>query len=266
MRAADALIDEIVASSGIPSGKRRREAARELRSHVEDLVLFARSAGHADDEIERMVLERFGDPRQMARNFAWVYRRERAVLALTVFTLSTVAVATVIAAAVLAAQAGLAIGFGIPLPRVLASRHTVIEAIDILATVAAYTGFLSLEHLFDRRAFQKTIALLSIIFVLLIGASMLAGGLRPFLIFGFVNAIFLRSVREYLCDWRARLAVVVACFLLFGITLFWVRSAGSPSVVFAGLASWMVMGAGYQLMTGIAARVDRGLLNGLRPR
>src|SRR5579863_7470443 len=165
MRAADALIDKIVASSGIPSGKRRREAASELRSHVEDLVLFARSAGHADDEIERMVLERFGDPRQMARNFAWVYRRERAVLALTVFTLSTVAVATVIAAAVLAAQAGLAIGFGIPLPRVLASRHTVIEAIDILATVAAYTGFLSLEHLFDRRAFQKTIALLSIIFV-----------------------------------------------------------------------------------------------------
>lgn len=257
MRAAHALIEEIVASSRIPSANRRREAVRELRSHVEDFFLSARAAGHGDDEIERMVLERFGDPRQMARNFAWVYRRERAILAVTVFALSSLAVAAVVAAGVLTAQAALAIGFGIPLPRVLASRHTMIEAIDILTTVAAYIGFLSHERLFAQRPFQKAFALLSIVFALLIGASVLAGTHTPFLIFGFVNAIFLRSVGHYLRDWRAQLGVVVACFLLFAMFL--------QSFAIAGLASWAVMGAGYQLMTALAARVDRGLLDGPRP-
>ncbi len=266
MRAADGLIEEIIAASRIPSGNRRREAVRELRSHVEDFVLIARGAGHGDDEIERMVLESFGDPRQMARNFAWAYRRERAILGVTVFGLSTMVVAIVMAAGILAAQAGLAIGFGIPLPGVLASRHTVIEAIDILTTVAAYTGLISLERLFDRRGFQKSITGLSFIFAILIGASVLARAFTSFLIFGFVNAIFLRSVREFLANWRARLGVVVACFLLFAVILFRVRSSGYQSSAAAGLASWVVMGAGYQLMTGIAVLVDRSLFKGFQQR
>ena len=42
MRAAEELIDCIVNSSQIPSGKRRREIQRELRSHIEDFVVAAR--------------------------------------------------------------------------------------------------------------------------------------------------------------------------------------------------------------------------------
>ena len=45
MRAAEELIDQIVNSSQIPSGKRRREIQRELRSHIEDFVVAAREAG-----------------------------------------------------------------------------------------------------------------------------------------------------------------------------------------------------------------------------
>src|SRR5579872_469542 len=157
MRATEALIEEIVASSQIPSGKRRREVARELRSHIEDFVLVARRAGQTDDEIESLVLANFGDPRQIGLNFAWVYRRERTVLRFSVFGLCTLAVASLISAAVLAMQACAAIGFGVPILRALGTRHTMIEAVDILATAAAYVGFISLENLFDRHRFQKAI-------------------------------------------------------------------------------------------------------------
>ena len=54
MRAAEALIEQIVASSGVPSRKRRLEIARELRSHVLDFVSnAARIDGQLDDEIEK---------------------------------------------------------------------------------------------------------------------------------------------------------------------------------------------------------------------
>ena len=77
MRAADQLIDSIVNSSQIPSGKRRGEIQRELRSHIEDFVVAAREAGRDQDEIEKLVLANFGDPGQIAQGFAWVYRHER---------------------------------------------------------------------------------------------------------------------------------------------------------------------------------------------
>jgi len=264
MRAAEALIEKIAASSGIPSGKRRREVMRELRSHVEDFALMARRAGHTDDEIERIVLANFGDPRQIGLNFAWVYKRERAILRLSVFGLCNQAVASLISAAILAMQAGAAIGFGVPPLKVLGTRHTLIEAVDILTTVAAYVGFLSLENLFDRRGFQKAIALLSLIFAILTCGSALAG-IRPlFLILGFANAIFLRTVQEFLGSWTARLSAVLAYFGLFGVIFLWVQSPGYRYSIAASLASWLIMGAGYQLMTGFAARIDRELFSRLQ--
>src|SRR5580700_9967595 len=134
MRAADELIENIVNSSKIPSGKRRQDVQRELRSHIEDFMAAAREASRDDDEIERLVLANFGDPGQIARGFAWVYRHKRRMLRIFVFVLSTVVLASSLSAAILAMQAGVAFGFGIPILNVLASRHTVIEALDILSS------------------------------------------------------------------------------------------------------------------------------------
>jgi hypothetical protein len=260
MRAAEALIREIAASSGIPSGKGRRELVRELRSHVEDFASIARRAGHTDDEIERMVLANFGDPRQVGRNFAWVYRRERTIFRLWAFGLCTLAVAALSSAAILAMQAGAALGFGVPPLAVLASSHTLIEATNILTTVAAYVGFLSLENLFERRRFQKALALLSLVFAILMGGFAFAG-LRPaFLLFGFANAVFLRTVQEAVRSWTARLAAVLAYFTLSGLIFSWIRW---PRYSYSVAASWLIMGLGYQLMTGVAARIDRHLCNRL---
>jgi hypothetical protein len=264
MFVADELIENIVNSARIPSEKRRQDVQRELRSHIEDFILAARAAGRDDDEIERLVLANFGDPGQIARGFAWVYRHERRLLRVFVFVLSTVVLASFLSAAILAMQAGVAFGFGIPVLNVLASRHTVIEALDILSSVAAYVGFTSLERLFDRQRFQKATGLLTLILTVSIAWCAAAGVHKTFLIFGFVNGVFFRAIQVFIRRRMARIGIVMACFALAGLvsSLLW-----SPVLQFAAAvncASWLIMGAGYQLMTDLSARVDAALFDGLR--
>src|SRR5436309_254971 len=114
MRAADELIEQIVNSSQIPSGKRRQEIQRELRSHMEGLIAVAREAGRDDDEIEKLVVASFGDPAEIAGGFGWVYRRERAMARVGVFLLSSLAVTSLMLATILALQTGMALGLGRP--------------------------------------------------------------------------------------------------------------------------------------------------------
>lgn len=257
MRTAGQLIDDIVRSSRIPSDKRRQEVLRELQTHVEDFVLSARQAGRGDDEIQRLLLTNFGDPQQIAQQFAWVYRRERALLQLLVFLISTLVVTILISAAVMPMQAGLAIGFGIPVLRVFGPRHTIIEALDILSTAAVYVGLLSLEKLFDRRRFPSALAVLAAVSAILLAAFAASGVPPQFLIFGFVNAAFLRAIQISLGRPAARFSVGLACFVLLGATFF----HPSSSSLALSAASWLLMGAAYQAMTHLAARVDGALLN-----
>jgi len=264
VRAADELIDCIVNSSQIPSGMRRREIQRELRSHIEDFVVAAREAGRGQDEIEKLVLANFGDPGQIAQGFAWVYRHERRSLRAFAYTLSTLLLASCLLAAILAMQAGLAFGFGTPIMKVLASRHTVIEALDILASVAAYLGVISLENLFERNRFQKAAFLLTVILAILMVSCAAAGLHITFLLFGLVNGVFFRAVQLFVTPKVARVGIVVVCFPLAGLVSAMLRSPVSQVATAATCASWLVMGAGYQLMTHLAARVDAALLNGLQ--
>ncbi len=264
MRAADELIDCIVNSSQIPSGKRRGEIQRELRSHIEDFVAAAREAGHDQDEIERLVLANFGDPGQIAQGFAWVYRHERRRLRACAYTLSTVLLASFLLAAILAMQAGLAFGLGTPIMKVLASRHTVIEAFDILASVLAYLGVILLENAFESRSFQKAAFLLTMIFTIFMVSCAAAGWHTTFLFYGLVNGVFCRAVQLFITPKAARAGIVMVCFALAGLVSALLRSPASHVALAATCASWLVMGAGYQLMTHLAARVDAALLDGLQ--
>ena len=264
MGVADELVGKIVNSSQIPSGKRRQEVQRELRSHIEDFMLAACEAGHDDDEIERLVLANFGDPGQIARGFAWVYRHERRMLRIFVFVLSTVVLASSLLAAILAMQAGVAFGFGIPILKVLASRHTVIEALDILWSVAAYLGIISLERLFDGQRFRKATGLLALILAVSIAWCAAVGVHTTFLVFGFVNGVFFRATQVFITRRMARICIVVACFALAGLVSSQLRSPVLQYATAVNCASWLVMGAGYQLMTDLAARVDAALFNGLQ--
>jgi hypothetical protein len=261
---ADELIDGVLNRSQILPGKRRREIQRELRSHVEDFVVAARQAGRGQDEIEKLVLAHFGDPGQIARGFAWVYRHERRRLRVFAYTLSTMLLASSLFAAILAIQAGLALGFGTPLMNVFASRHTVIEALDILASVAAYLGLLSLESLFKSHPFQKRAFLLMAVIATLVVACGAAGLHITFLVFGLVNGVFFRTVQRLVAPKIARASVVAVCFLLAGFISALIWSPVSHIYLMASCASWLAMGAGYLLMTDLAARVDGALLNRLQ--
>ena len=264
MHAADELIDRIVNRSRIPSAKRRREIQRELRSHIEDFAVAARAAGRDEDEIERAVLANFGDPGQIAQGFAWVYRHERRRLRVFAYTLSTVLLASSLLAAILAMQTGMAFGFGTPIMNVLASRHTVIEALDILASVAAYLGVTSLENLFKSRQFQKAAFLLAVIFTILMASCAAAGLHTTFLFYGLVNALFFRAIQLFVNPKVARVGIVVVCFSLAGLVSALLRAPVSQVTLAATCVSWLAMGAGYQLMTHLAARVDAALLNSLQ--
>jgi hypothetical protein len=269
MWAANELIDCIVNSSQIPSEKRRREIQRELRSHIEDFVDAAREAGRDANEIdqaeiEKLVLANFGDPGQIAQGFAWVYRHERRRLRVVAYTLSTLLLASCLLAAILAMQAGLAFGFGTPIMKVLASRHTVIEALDILASVAAYLGVISLETVFESHRFQKAALLLTAILTVLMVSCAAAGWHTSFLFFGLVNGVFFRAIQLFVTPKFARVGIVVVCFPLAGLVFALLRSPVSQVDAAATCASWLAMGAGYQLMTHLAGRVDAALLNGLQ--
>jgi hypothetical protein len=260
---ADELIDRIINSSRIPGQWRRRDIQRELRSHIEEFVVAAREAGRDQDEIERLVLANFGDPGQIARGFAWVYRHERRRLRALALALSTVLIASCLAAAVLATQAGLAFGFGTPITEVLASRHTVIEALDILASVVAYLGVTSLENLFERHRFQMAALVLAAILTLLVVSCAAVGLHITFPLFGLVNGVFFRAVQLFVSARLARVGIVVVCFSLAGLVSALLWSPPSSVAIAATCTSWLVLGAGYQLMTHLAPRVDAAVLNGL---
>jgi hypothetical protein len=254
MSIIDRLIAEIMAASRIPSQKRRREVLRELRAHVEDFVSAGRQSGLGDEDIERLLLERFGDPRLIAWQFAWVYRRERAALHLGGFLVSTVVVSLVISAAVISMQAGMMLGFGAPASVVFRSRHTAVVALDILASAATYLGLLSLGRFFGRplAVLARVAAALLAVFV--------AAGLPPqYILFGFANGALLRGIQVAVRHPVLRLGGALACFAVLGAVFF----HPSSSALVASAASWLIMGSGYHLMTRVAARVDRALLRSM---
>jgi hypothetical protein len=250
-------------SSRIPSAKRRGEIQRELRSHIEDLVRTAREGGLDEDEIEKLILANFGNPCQIAQGFAWVYRHERRRLRAVALTLSIVLLASCLSAALLATQTVLALGLGRPIVKVFASRHTMIETLDILASVAAYMGLISLENLFESHKFQKAAFLLMAIVAVL---TVVCGAARlhaAFLVFGLVNGVFLRAVQRFIALKTARAAIVTVCFLLTGFVSALMWSPASHTYPVTSWASWLALGIGYLLMTSIAPRVEAALMNGL---
>jgi hypothetical protein len=264
MDGADELIARIVSLSRIPSEKRRQAVVRELSAHIEDFMLAARESEHADDRARTSALASFGDPEQIAREFACVYRRDWTVLRVWAFLLSIVTIASLVSATTLAAQAGIAIGFGVPLAKILASRHTVIQILDIVSTVAAYLGLISLEKLFRRHRLQNAIALLAPTVAVLTALSAAAGAPVRFLVFGFVNAVFFRATQVLIKNRGARFAFTVACFALAGLVSVQLQTGTFTRAIAVNCASWLVMGTGYQLMAKVAARVEAALFGGLQ--
>jgi hypothetical protein len=73
----DRIVSRVILLGGLPGNKRRREVAKELRIHLDDLAEEARSQGYDDEAAARMVRMRFGEPEEVGAAFASVYAPER---------------------------------------------------------------------------------------------------------------------------------------------------------------------------------------------
>jgi hypothetical protein len=130
--------------------------------------------------------------------------------------------------------------------------------------VAVYLGITSLENVFESHQFQKAAFLLTVILTFLMVSCAAAGFHATFLFFGLVNGVFFRAVQRFVTPKIARLGIVAVCFPLAGLVSALLRSPVSHVAPAATCASWLVMGAGYQLTTHLAPRVDAALLNRLQ--
>jgi hypothetical protein len=264
MYSVDELVEKIVSSSQIPSGRRRLEVARELRAHIEDFALIAREAGHSEEEIRRLVLANFGAPQEIALEFARVYRNERAILRISVFLFSTLVAASFISIAVLALQASMAIGLGVPIPLVFGSRHLTLETLYLLSTATCYVGLTSLEKLFDRARLRKAIGSLALILTVAGVGLTVANGHAEIFLAGSFSGVLLRLIQVVLANGKVRVAVLMVCFALFGFVSANSQSLALPRQIVLRLLVWATIGVACHLMTHLAARMDRALLNGVQ--
>ncbi len=255
MTNADELIKKIIAGSQIPSGRRTQDVARELRAHVEDFVEAARQAGHTDEEVHRMVAANFGEPLEIAREFASLYRRERAILRISVFLLCTMVAGAGSASVALAIQAALSLGLGASGSNLIGARHMMMEALYILAMAAAYAGLISFEKLFDQRRLEKSVAAVAGCFAVIAVAAVWMTDRAEMLIVAFVSGVALRLIQAGLKNPVVRVSAVLACFGLLGvISACMVPGSGGASL---RLAVWIAVGMCCYLMTQVAERVDR---------
>ena len=259
MRSADELIHSIMKCSQIVSAKRRQEIERELSAHVEDFVSAAQQAGHENDEIEELLLARFGDPRQVAEGFSWVYRYERRKLLIFAYVISTVLLGSCLLVTILAIQTGLAFSFGTPILKTLVGRHTVIQALDILAFLAVYLGLSVLETHFENHRFQKAALLLTGVVAILTTFCSVTGLHMAFLLYGLITGIFIRAVRLFVMAEAARAGIVLIAFGVAGFIFAVLFSPPSPVNFIASCTSWLALGAAYLLACELAPRIDAAL-------
>ena len=259
MHIADDLIEQIVGSCQVPSGKKRLEIERELRAHVEDFVLVAREAGHSDQDIRRLLIANFGNPREIAEDFATVYRRERAIQRLSIFLLGTLTAASLISAVVLGLQAATAISLGIPVSRVFGGQHVKLETLYILCTVAAYVGVLCLEKAFDQFRMRKAMATAASICSVLCLIFSRVGVPPEMIAAAFVSGALLRTIQIILKGRLARLSAATAFFGLIGaVSACRQWPAIEPESV-VRLVTWLAIGVCGYLMTSLSKRLDRAL-------
>jgi len=128
MTTQDILVEKILTRSGIAGRRARREIGRELACHIEDIVEEARAAGHDDPEIESILKMRFGNPDQIARQFAAVYWPERVALRVAEYSLLAAVSLSVILGFAAAAQLAAAMWVGLSAASAFSHEHMQIEA------------------------------------------------------------------------------------------------------------------------------------------
>jgi hypothetical protein len=262
MPTQDVLIKKILSASGITGRRARREVSRELASHLEEIVAEARDAGHDDPAIERIVRMRFGNPDEIALQFAGVYWPERVAARIAEFSLLAAVSLGIILAFAAGVQMIAALWFGLSPAGVFSQGHLRTE-VGFFAPLTL--GYLALRY--SPRIFSSSGPLKSSLFAAASFALVCAGlefwlppqGLIATL--GFVCAALVRVVEVFSSRRLIRLAAVAAV-----LSLAWVlaapclNSSGHPSTPIVIVPVGMAIAASCHFLIWLARLFDRRFL------
>jgi hypothetical protein len=262
MTAQDILVRDIVNASGIVGRRARREVERELQSHVEEIVEDARAAGHSDQEIERIVRTRFGNPEEIAGGFARVYRPERTLVRIAEFTLLAAVSLTIILAFAYAVEVFLALGMGRPAAGVVSSAHLRTEVGFFAGLALGYLSLFFSSRIFTKYSLLKSILLSAAVFVAVcVGLQYWAPPQGIVLILGFASALIVRIV-ELLCSRSiTRLAGVAAALSLVAMLApSCLKPTNHPGILIAVAVLCLGISISCQFMITLARLFERRIL------
>jgi hypothetical protein len=217
MSEQEMLIDRILSASGIVGHTRRCDVAREMRSHIEDMIEEERAAGRDEKEIERLVAVRFGPPGPIAQEFATVYRSQRIAFSVLSYSLLAIVSVSLVAAFVYAIQYGVVLWLGVPSTPIFARSHLGPESALLVGLTCGYLGLYFAERVFVQKRFAKAFGLVGIAFVIIGGFLQLLGvGGATAIFVGFVFASFVRTLERSFAHGTLRLAGVLIFFAIMG--------------------------------------------------
>ncbi len=107
--------------------------------------------------------------------------------------------------------------------------------------MTAYVGLISIEKLFDGHRFQKASVALTLTFAIAAAGCAAANIHAPFLVFGFVSGVFLRTIQLFMKSSLVRTGVATACFAAGGLLSFQAHPSVLPYAIPLNCASWLVM-------------------------
>jgi hypothetical protein len=259
MNTKDALVKKIIRSSTISSSDAKSEIESELRSHLDDIIEEARANGCNDRQIEELLLSRFGDPEEIARQFAGVYRPANRIVRAAEVMLLVIGSLTLVLVFTGAAQAVVAVSVGLPASSVLTPGHAKAE-FGALAGLAI--GYLAI--CFSARLFPSAIRLKSVLLIAagfcLVGAALQALIPPQGLVFGFglACAVLLRAV-EALFSGKLMRIIGIAAVLSIGADFMptCLRSASDPATLLEIIPIGLSVAVACQLLAAIARAFDR---------
>ncbi len=195
MSACDDFIRRIVSRSGIVTSRARRDLERELHTHLEDAMEAARLQGCDAASVPRIVCDRFGDPDEIALQFAVAHQFERRAASIA-HSLALMGIAVLmVAGLILALQLLVAICSGTPVSN--AFPHLREESIGFASLALGYMGLYLEERLFKERRLIKALVLNSALFTLLFTLASLGlhlATLAPVL--AFISGVAVRTLQQ----------------------------------------------------------------------
>ena len=259
MTTQEILIERVLTGSGVAGRRARGEISRELASHIEDIIEEARAAGHDGPEIDRILQARFGNPDQIARQFADVYWPERLAARVARYSLLAAVSLAVILGFAATAQLAAAFWVGLSPAGAFSHEHLRIEAGFFAPLTLGYLALRFSPRVLSSVGPSKSSLFAAAGFALVCGALELwfaPQGLIAAL--GFACAALVRVVELFSAKRLVRLAGVVAVLsLAWALGAPCLNSDRHPSAAIVIVPVGAAIAASCHFLIWLARRFDR---------